>query len=380
MQGGELFPTEELESGVDNFQFQLDPYTDSFTGKVKVSCCCANFGITVMHDQINGCGFVKSVSAGGSISKIWGNHTRPPTTRSLGHSSCASMARKSSPKKISLLPLLSCVKVGPQSLTSSLHTSANLKGKELWKVVEEHDLFNPDAIDEDEEHVHTLTFKDICAITSIWHPDIDFSIDALPTDELGVIVHAIQSHAITPEEQALGSFTHHKLKKLDTWPLWAAGEQKQLNHFHSLQMYGDPVNCTHLVPLSCTPHWQYSIKCDGTCIGPGTVVMGPCAAPVLHGVASTYSSCVEQPVQWLFFALAAQMGYKVYGGDATDAFAHSPPPEQPTFVAIDDAYAEWYEHTFGKVLDQSQVLPVLHALQGHPKSGCLWEVHIGKIL
>jgi hypothetical protein len=52
----------------------------------------------------------------------------------------------------------------------------------------------------------------------------------------------------------------------------------------------------------------------------------------------------------------------------------------PPFVAINDAYAEWYEHTFGKVLDHSQVLPVLHALQGHPESGCLWEVHIGKIL
>ena len=47
---------------------------------------------------------------------------------------------------------------------------------------------------------------------------------------------------------------------------------------------------------------------------------------------------------------------------------------------IDDAYTDWNEHTFGKVLDCSQVLPILHALQGHPKSGCLWEVHIGKIL
>jgi hypothetical protein len=33
--GGEPFPAEELESGADNFQFQMDPYTNSFTSKVK---------------------------------------------------------------------------------------------------------------------------------------------------------------------------------------------------------------------------------------------------------------------------------------------------------------------------------------------------------
>jgi hypothetical protein len=74
MQGSKPFPVEELESSADNFQFQLDPYTDSFTSTVKVSCCHANFGITIEHDQINDCGLVKSVSPGGSISKTLGNH------------------------------------------------------------------------------------------------------------------------------------------------------------------------------------------------------------------------------------------------------------------------------------------------------------------
>jgi len=97
-------------------------------------------------------------------------------------------------------------------------------------------------------------------------------------------------------------------------------------------------------------------------------------------MASTYSSCVEQPVQQLFFALAARENYQVYGGDAQDAYAHSPPPETPTFVSIDDAYADWYEHRFKKKLDHSLVLPVLHALQGHPESGKLWEKHITAIL
>jgi len=101
----------------------------------------------------------------------------------------------------------------------------------------------------------------------------------------------------------------------------------------------------------------------------------------LHGIALAYSSRVEQPLQRLFFfALAARENYRVYGGNAQDAYAHSPPPETPTFVSIDDAYADWYEHRFKKKLDRSLVLPVLHALQGHPESGKLWEKHTTAIL
>ena len=82
----------------------------------------------------------------------------------------------------------------------------------------------------------------------------------------------------------------------------------------------------------------------------------------------------------MFFALATSLGYRVYGGDALDAFAHSPPPDVPTFVSIDDAYAEWYKWKYQKKIDRSKVLPVLHALQGHPESGKLWEKMINKIL
>jgi hypothetical protein len=95
-------------------------------------------------------------------------------------------------------------------------------------------------------------------------------------------------------------------------------------------------------------------------------------------VASTFSSCVEQPIQRLFFALAA--ANKVYGGDATNAFANSPPPDTPTFVQVDEAYAEWYEDRFGTVFGRHLVLPVLHTLQGHPESGRLWETKISAIV
>ena len=49
-------------------------------------------------------------------------------------------------------------------------------------------------------------------------------------------------------------------------------------------------------------------------------------------------------------------------------------------MSIDKAYADWYENKFGKPVDRRLVLPVQHALQGHPESGQLWEEHINTML
>ena len=98
------------------------------------------------------------------------------------------------------------------------------------------------------------------------------------------------------------------------------------------------------------------------------------AAPILHALAKTYSSCVEHPIQRQFLALAAEQNFLLFGGDAKDAFAHSPAPEVPTYMMIDNQYYEWYLFCFGKKLDKSRVLPVLCALQGHPK---IWKA-LGK--
>ena len=53
----------------------------------------------------------------------------------------------------------------------------------------------------------------------------------------------------------------------------------------------------------------------------------------------------------MFIAMSAKLGHGLFSGDAKDAYAHSLPPETPTFVQIDDAYADWYEHKFGKKID-----------------------------
>ena len=82
----------------------------------------------------------------------------------------------------------------------------------------------------------------------------------------------------------------------------------------------------------------------------------------------------------MFLAISAYLDLKIYGGDAKDAFAHSPAHSVPTFVTIDDQYSDWYKFKFGRQIDHDRVLPVLRALQGHLKSGKLWEKHINNIL
>ena len=79
-------------------------------------------------------------------------------------------------------------------------------------------------------------------------------------------------------------------------------------------------------------------------------------------------------------ALCAADGLTIYGGDAKDAFAHSPGPSKPTLMKLDDAFVDWYKKRTGVALDRNLVMPVLWALKGHPEAAKLWEVHISGIL
>ena len=95
---------------------------------------------------------------------------------------------------------------------------------------------------------------------------------------------------------------------------------------------------------------------------------------------STWSSCVEFPIQQLFIGLSAQKGLCIYGGDSCDAYAHAFAPEMMIHLTIDDAYFEWYKEKTGKSLNCHFVIPVLHSLQGHLESGKMWMQLIDRIL
>ena len=157
----------------------------------------------------------------------------------------------------------------------------------------------------DEEHVHQLSIEDIQNISAMRHPDVSFDQIDLTTDEARFAMnHAISSQAVTAEEASVGNFTRRKLKKLNTWPSWEAGEHKQLNHFENLQMHGKPVARPEDA-IVLRPHWQCQIKRDGARRSRNCCDGSPRSAPALKGIASTCSSSkfVEEMPQMLVLIL-----------------------------------------------------------------------------
>ena len=370
---GERFPSESQETSVDKFHFRLDPFTVTLNKDLTVSCDDPTFGLEIARDITNNRAFIADIKDRSSGSKLCSSHKA--TRRKLKGAFIVSIDNKpifTKDDALSALRELKSKKAPKFSITFAPERYAT--ASQLRKALTEHNILLPD--DPDAETTPDITPADIRAIASLRH-GIDTS--SIPIEDMTVMLHALQSDSITPAEQALGHFTRRKLKTLDTWPQWQAGEQTQLDHFEKLNMYGKPVSPPPGA-IILRSHWQYRVKTNGTRRSRNCCDGSPRAAPILHALAQTYASCVEQPIQRLFFALSASLGHRLYGGDAQDAYAHSPPPSVPTFVHIDDQYADWYYNKYKVKLDRSKVLPVNHALQGHPESGRLWDEHINKIL
>ena len=65
----------------------------------------------------------------------------------------------------------------------------------------------------------------------------------------------------------------------------------------------------------------------------------------LHVIASTWSSCVELPIQRLLLGISPTLNLIVYGADAIDVYAHNPAPDAKTYLSVDNAYEEWWNWT-----------------------------------
>ena len=189
------------------------------------------------------------------------------------------------------------------------------------------------------------------------------------------LMEALQSELITPEEQALTSFTRRKLKTLSTWDGpsgWLAAEKKQLDQFHNIEMFGPPVDPPrHATVLR--PQWNSRIKSNGTRRSCLCANGSKRAAPHLYQGTDTFASSLEQPMWRLFVALCAGLGLTIYGGDVTDACAHAPGPTKPTFMSWDNAKAEWWHAKTGERIPKGKAFEMLRAIQGHPEAGNAWN-------
>ena len=169
------------------------------------------------------------------------------------------------------------------------------------------------------------------------------------------------------------------LRKQSDWNDWRLSEFKQLGQYYKQDMFGPPQSLpkgANLLPLI----WTYLIKSDGTkkarCVCNGS--------PRMKGSITldhTYAAALDQSGARTFWALSVLHGHICIGADATNAFAEAPPPKAPLFVTIDRPFRDWWEQVLKRPpITPGHVMPVRHALQGHPESGRLWAIKIHKIL
>jgi len=191
-----------------------------------------------------------------------------------------------------------------------------------------------------------------------------------------LIVNRLQSSTMTDEERALPKLTRQCLHNLPNWPLWDAACDKQLEaHFTAGAFLAPILHPEHLpsVHLNILQiHWTFAIKDDAMHKAQATMDGSKCAAPWLHEAIKTYLSCIDQSSMKLFFALVAVQNKNVIIANTMNAYQQSPPPTKSCFLEIDEAYQLWYLKKFGEDIDPDKyVIPLGHALQGHPEAGAL---------
>ena len=195
----------------------------------------------------------------------------------------------------------------------------------------------------------------------------------------------LQNDHMTPEEQALPSFSRKNLMKLPNWPDWQADDDKQLDAHFDSGTIGMAID--RPPPVAGTPShifrivWARLVKATGVRKSRACLDGSKRAAPWLRALVQTYSSCVELPCLRLFIALCVNRGYYLCFGDVDNAFQQAPPPTHQCYLEVDDTVYDWYLRRFGVKLDRrKQVIPLYKALQGFPEAGALWERMINDIL
>ena len=99
-------------------------------------------------------------------------------------------------------------------------------------------------------------------------------------------------------------------------------------------------------------------------------------------LAEIYAACVDQPAHRLTWALAAALDLVSIGYDVGNAFAKAPWGEsEPFYMEVDDQFQEWWTQCLGNErIPDGYVIPILHALQGHPEAPRLWDKYVTKII
>jgi hypothetical protein len=217
------------------------------------------------------------------------------------------------------------------------------------------------------------------ALPSATPPDPDDLIDYSPPELLEM--RKLSNDHMTPEEKALNSFSRKHLKTLPNFDQWVAADRKQLDQHFDAGTIGHPIPRPVDDSQVFRIIWSRLVKATGIRKSRACLDGSKRSAPWLRLLVQTYSSCIELPCLRAFIATCVNRGYYIGFGDVVNAYQQSPPPTNDCFLEVDDEVIDWYYHRFKKTLRKfKDVIPLFHALQGHPEAGVLWERMINDIL
>ena len=137
-------------------------------------------------------------------------------------------------------------------------------------------------------------------------------------------------------------------------------------------MFGEPIHQSEVDSLKILGWvWNYMFKEDPT--NPNETK--PKARATANGsqvvtLAEIYAACVDQSAHRLTWALAAALDLVSIGYDVGNAFAEAPwSKSEPFYMEVDDQFQEWWTQCLGNErIPDGYVIPILHALQGHPEA------------
>ena len=207
----------------------------------------------------------------------------------------------------------------------------------------------------------------------------------ITTDTDLLTIHVLRQPADSKDTPLPSCFDIQKLSrrtlaKTKEWNKWILAEAKMLDQMEECNMFGSPIprppSATVLRSVG-----TYVIKWDNTFkarhCADGRILKH---LAIWDKMKATYAACVSQIGMRLFFAICAMENLTIMDVDATNAFAQSPPPSSPVFMSVDEQYRAWYFKKYKTHIPKGHVLPVLHAIQGHPESGLLWQTKINQNL
>jgi len=278
-QNGEPLPAETEETSVDQFAFHLHPFSCTVVKGVQVTDDDPSCGLTLATDELNHRAYVTDVKENSTADKMHATH-KSTLKNVKGAYLVVINGKQVFGKDDAISMLRQLCNERAKNLQLELAIERKLSSAETWRAVAEHNIMEPSAV-HDVDHQHQLLLADVHSISAICYPHLDFSESSISTKEMEMVTQAIQSQAITPAEQAVGRFTRRKLRSLSTWEQWCAGKHKQLDHFHDLKMHGEPVKRPPGANV-LRPHWQHSIKHNGTCHSQNCCDGSPRSVPLLQ--------------------------------------------------------------------------------------------------